>query len=289
MVLGVGADQICGSAGDVVVGRAAAVRRRRPRPGACSASFACGRGRDRGPSSCAWPMRSRRRSRSRTTSATRTSFFLPGHFLAALAIAAGIGHWQPARVRHAMIVRWRCCTRDGGAGTPGPPSIATPIVAPMRISRAWPRASTDRTRSSSRRWTGSSRTSCSIPLATNGATSPGRGSTTSCSTFRFSSRDNLAESRDIVLTADAAKDVVAAYATEFPLVARSAHPRRRLADVVSRIPRGAPYVLTLLLPAPSGRTIDQEDLHEGDWRMLTGQSGPDTVRGPYQVWAGSAR
>jgi hypothetical protein len=103
--------------------------------------------------------------------------------------------------------------------------------------------------------------------------------------FPFLVRDNLAESRDIVLTTNAAKDVVAAYANEFQVVLDQ-EPAPALADVVSQIPRGAPYVLTLLLPAPSGLTIDQEDFTKG-LGELTGNRVPPRSEGSYEVWAGS--
>src|SRR4029078_4942733 len=70
--------------------------------------------------------------------------------------------------------------------------------------------------------------------------------------FPFLARDNLAASRDLFLTRDAAADLVSAYANEFPLVLdQPAAPS--LADVVSRIPRGTPSVLTPIVPAPCGR------------------------------------
>jgi hypothetical protein len=103
--------------------------------------------------------------------------------------------------------------------------------------------------------------------------------------FPFLVRDNLAESRDIVLTADAANDVVAAFADEFPLVLDQP-PGPGLRDIVSRIPPGSPYVLTVLLPAPGGRAIDQEDFTKG-LAGLAGNRVPTRSEGSYEVWAGS--
>jgi hypothetical protein len=103
--------------------------------------------------------------------------------------------------------------------------------------------------------------------------------------FPFLVRDNVAESRDIVLTAEAAKDVLAAYATRFPLVLDQP-PAPGLADVVSRIPRGSPYVLTVLLPTPTGRNIDGDDFLRG-LAALTGTRAPEQSELAYQVWAGS--
>ena len=172
------------------------------------------------------------------------------------ASAPAVGHWRNARVRQAMAMRRRCSMRDGADGIPGRPSIAMTIVGPTRISRASPKGSTRRTRCSCRRWTGSSRTSCSTPRATSGATSPGRGWTMCCCTFRSWSRQPAPNRRDVVLTADAAAGVVAAYG---PLSARARSGRRRRRSPTSSraFPRGAPYVLTLLAAAterPSGRS-----------------------------------
>ena len=100
----------------------------------------------------------------------------------------------------------------------------------------------------------------------------------------FLVRDNLAASRDLVLTADAAAAVVSAYANEFPLVLDQP-PAASLSDVISRIPRGTPYVLTLLLPAPAGRTIDREDFTKA-LVELAGNRLPRRSEASYEVWAG---
>jgi hypothetical protein len=55
---------------------------------------------------------------------------------------------------------------------------------------------------------------------------------------------------------------------------------------VSRIPRGTPYVLTLLLPAPSGRAIDREDFTKA-LVELGGNRVPPRSEASYEVWAGS--
>ena len=104
--------------------------------------------------------------------------------------------------------------------------------------------------------------------------------------FPFLVRDNLAESRDIVLTADAANDVVAAYATSFRWC--SIRRRRQGSPTSSRAFRGAaPYVLTLLLPAPA-RTDDRSGgLHEGTGRAGRQSGAPTRSEGSYEVWAGS--
>jgi hypothetical protein len=103
--------------------------------------------------------------------------------------------------------------------------------------------------------------------------------------FPFLVRDNRTESRDLVLTADAAKGVVSAFANQFPLVIDQ-DPAPGLADVVSRIPRGTPYVLMLLQPAPGGRSIDPEDFAKG-LAELGGNRIPRRLEASYEVWAGS--
>jgi hypothetical protein len=62
----------------------------------------------------------------------------------------------------------------------------------------------------------------------------------------FLVRDNMAIGRDIVLTAGAAAAVVAAYGDAFPLAVDEVPAAPRLSDVVARLPRGTPYVMTML-------------------------------------------
>lgn len=211
-------------------------------------------------------------------------FLLPGHFLVAVAIAAAVGHWRRASVRHAVAAvallyagwrgwdTWPAVDRHTdrradvylshlAEGVDGQNALLVSkmdwqlenvLLYSARYDRrglAWVRLDDTRLH------------------------------------FPFLVRDNLAESRDIVLTADAAKEVVAAYASEFPIVLDQ-EPAPGLADVVSRIPRGAPYVLTLLLPTPGGRTLDREDLTKG-LAELAGNRVPPRSEGSYEVWAGS--
>jgi hypothetical protein len=211
-------------------------------------------------------------------------FLLPGHFLIALTTGAGVGIWRSARLRRALAIvaltyagwrgwdTWPAADRHSDRRAEaqlahladGVDARDALLVSKMdwqlenvllyssrydRRDLAWVRLD-------------------DVLLH-----------------FPFLVRDNLAESRDVVLTADAARGVVAAYANEFPLVLDQA-PAPGLADVARRIPRGTPYVLTLLLPAPGGRSIDREDLARG-LAELAGTRVPPRSEASYEVWAGS--
>jgi hypothetical protein len=97
-------------------------------------------------------------------------------------------------------------------------------------------------------------------------------------------RDNLSIGRDVVLTADAAASVVAAYGSHFPVVRDTFPPAPPLAETVGRIPRGAPYAMTILTPLPD-YALDEDDL-TGALRALTGRSRRENGR--YEVIAGVA-
>lgn len=97
-------------------------------------------------------------------------------------------------------------------------------------------------------------------------------------------RDNLSIGRDVVLTADAAASVVAAYGSHFPVVRDNVPPAPSLAEIAARIPRGSLYALTVLTPL-SDYVLDEDDLTE-TLQGLTGQSRRE--RGRYEVIAGVA-
>jgi hypothetical protein len=61
-------------------------------------------------------------------------------------------------------------------------------------------------------------------------------------------RDNFSIGRDLVLTADAAARVAGAFGEVFPIVEDPASATRTLSEIAGDIPRGSPYVLTLLTP-----------------------------------------
>jgi hypothetical protein len=99
----------------------------------------------------------------------------------------------------------------------------------------------------------------------------------------FLVRDNHAIGRDVVLTTDAAADVLAAYGTLFPLVRDEIPPSPPLSEVAARIPRGSPYVLSLL--PPPDHALDSEDFRE-TLSALTGGRAENRPDVSYQVWAG---
>jgi hypothetical protein len=211
-------------------------------------------------------------------------FLLPGHFLMALAIGIGIGHWRDARVRNAA-------------------AVAALLFAGWRGWDTWPAVDRHADRRADAQLAhlaeGLDATNAllvsridwqveNVVLYASRYERPDLAWVRLDDVllhFPFLVRDNLAESRDIVLTADAAKAVVSAYATEFPLVLDQP-PDPGLADVAGRIPPGTPYVLTVLLPAPAGQKIDQEDFMKG-LAELAGKRIPPRTEGAYEVWAGS--
>jgi len=104
--------------------------------------------------------------------------------------------------------------------------------------------------------------------------------------FPFLVGDNLAEDRDIVLTAQAAADVRSTYGDAFSIVQDlSAAPS--LVSLAAQVPRGAPYVMTWLAPPPDEATIDPRDLNAAIAVMAKG-SPPAVVNVGYEVWGGIA-
>ncbi len=211
-------------------------------------------------------------------------FLLPGHFLIALAIAAALGHWRNARLRYALA------------------SVAL-IYAAWRGWDTWPAVDRHADRRADAQLAHLARdvTARTALLVSkmdwqleNVLLYSARYDRRDLAWVRlddvmlhfpFLVRDNIAESRDVVLTADAAASVVAAYANEFPLILDQP-PAPSLSEVVARIPRGTPYVLTLLLPAAGGRTIDREDFASA-LAELGGNRMPPRSEASYEVWAGS--
>ena len=74
--------------------------------------------------------------------------------------------------------------------------------------------------------------------------------------------DNHRIGRDVVLTPQAAADVVAAYGPAYPLFPDDALPIRTLEQAADAVPRGTPYVLSVLTP-PREEQLDPEDARGG--------------------------
>jgi hypothetical protein len=92
--------------------------------------------------------------------------------------------------------------------------------------------------------------------------------------------------RDVVLTADAAAEVLAAYGPSLPMIEDASAASRPLIEVVARVPRGLPYVLGILTPPP-GYALDSADLEKAI-ATLTGGHAPARAPAAYEVVAGIA-
>lgn len=77
--------------------------------------------------------------------------------------------------------------------------------------------------------------------------------------FPFLVADQQAIGRATVMTSDAAQQVAAAYGPNVNIQRDERLPAPTLAEQAARIPRGVPYVLTLLKPTPD-ETLDAADL-----------------------------
>jgi hypothetical protein len=102
----------------------------------------------------------------------------------------------------------------------------------------------------------------------------------------FFVRDNHAIGRDVVLNDEAAADVVAAYGPLYGIVRDEAPPAPSLLEIVERIPRGAPYIVSLLTPA-ADESLDTAQFNA----VLDVLAGNRTIArdgASYEVWAGVA-
>jgi hypothetical protein len=95
-------------------------------------------------------------------------------------------------------------------------------------------------------------------------------------------RDNHAIGRDVILTTEAAADVAMSFGSLFPLVRDEPTPPS-LFETVAEIPEGLPYVLVSLQPL-SEEAFSADDL-QSVLKML-GTDSQDAPRARYQVWAG---
>jgi hypothetical protein len=100
----------------------------------------------------------------------------------------------------------------------------------------------------------------------------------------FLVRDNHAIGRDIALTENAAATVIAAYGPLFPIVEDEALALPSLVDVVTRLPRGTPYVLTLLTP-PRDERFDPAGFDALLTTLANGTAPPRSDAG-YELWSG---
>jgi hypothetical protein len=88
--------------------------------------------------------------------------------------------------------------------------------------------------------------------------------------FPFLLADQREIAREMVLTGEAAAEVVSAYGNLEPLVADDVVPIQSLAAHAARVPRGAPYVLTVLTP-PRDEALDTDDLAAALIRLADGR------------------
>ena len=100
----------------------------------------------------------------------------------------------------------------------------------------------------------------------------------------FFVRDNHAIGRDVVLAGSAAERVTAAFGP-LPLVPDGAPPAT-LAERSANLPRGSPFVLTLLRPTAEER-FDADDFDQA-LATLAGTGAPRRTGSLFQVWAGIA-
>ena len=102
--------------------------------------------------------------------------------------------------------------------------------------------------------------------------------------FPFLVEDNHQISRDLVMTAEAAAGVVAAYGPRFPLVEDGDLPSPGLSDLATLVPEGVPYVLCLLTP-PREEHLDP-DVMTAALAALTGGNMPARSESAYELIAG---
>jgi hypothetical protein len=102
----------------------------------------------------------------------------------------------------------------------------------------------------------------------------------------FLVEDNQRIGRDVVVTAQAAADIVAAYGPTYPLVEDTALPVQGLVEAAADVPRGMPYVLSVLTP-PREEPLVPEALAAA-LETLTGGTVPSRAGLAYEVFAGVA-
>jgi hypothetical protein len=98
--------------------------------------------------------------------------------------------------------------------------------------------------------------------------------------------DNHRIGRDLVLTPQAAADVVAAYGPAYAVVPDSALPIRTLEQAADAVPTGAPYVLSVLT-APREEHLDPDTVAAA-LRTLTGGSTEGAAGTAFEIFGGVA-
>jgi hypothetical protein len=101
--------------------------------------------------------------------------------------------------------------------------------------------------------------------------------------FPYLVRDNFAIGRDVVLTEDAAARIVAAYGSLHRIERDAVPASPLLSEIVAQIPRGAPYVLTLLTPLRE-YPLDAADVSAAVQQL----AGTRPLGQAYEVIAGTA-
>jgi len=102
--------------------------------------------------------------------------------------------------------------------------------------------------------------------------------------FPFLVKDNEAISRDVVMDTAAARDVTAAYGGLFAIQTDQALPSPDPVDIVATLPRGTPYVLSVLTP-PREEHLDPLQL-AAMLATLSGNHAPALTGAAFQVVAG---
>jgi hypothetical protein len=217
-------------------------------------------------------------------------FFLPGHFFAALAVAAAVAPLaRPSRF---------------GRGAHAFAAAAVLLYAGWRAWDTWPAVDRHRDRRADvlvARVAGGVSDANSVLLSQmewqseNALLYSARYERRDLAWTRLADvmphlpyfvRDNGAIGRDVVLTERAAADIVAAYGPVFPIARDEVPASPSLVELVERIPRGAPYVLSLLTPTYDERL--DTGIFDTALEMLTGTRTIARDASSYQVWAGVA-
>ena len=104
--------------------------------------------------------------------------------------------------------------------------------------------------------------------------------------FPFLVRDNEAISRDVVMDAYSARELVSAFGPLFALQPDPFRASPDLLDEISRLPHGTPYVLCVLTPPREERLSPM--VMQAAMQILTGGHTSAATNGAYQVVAGLA-